>query len=76
MERVKLSFVRTGEFTMIGGASVDVEDPDNWEEIEAKAQNGEFAEYLPVQIIHNNDEWDFDLLPTEEELEELESAND
>lgn len=65
--RLKYSFVRTGEFTMIGGVSIDVEDPEDAEEIAEKLDNKQFAEYLPIQNIQTNDDWDFDPLPEGDE---------
>lgn len=70
MERVDLKFIRTGTFTMSGGVSVDVENALDWEEIFAKANSHQFAEMLPTEIKYKSENWTFEPLQTEEELED------
>ena len=65
-KRLNLAFTRAGTFVMTGGVSVDVEDGYSTKELEELLMNREFAEFLPLDIEYNEDDWEF------EEIEDTE----
>lgn len=59
MVKKEFTFSREGKFTMHGAVTIEVEDPNNEEEIKEKLSKQDFKEYLPVYLEYNEDEWDF-----------------
>ncbi len=60
MERVRIKFIRTGTFKMEGEASVDVTSPVDWNEVEELAARREFAEFIPLSMDYDDEDWEFD----------------
>lgn len=59
-KRLNLAFTRAGNFVMTGGVSVDMDWPYTEKELEEKLMNREFAEFLPLQLEFDEDDWDFE----------------
>lgn len=61
MARVDIKFTREGYFKQQGRATVDVDDPYDWDQIEAAARRMEFTAFLPLNEEWDEDtEWEFD----------------
>lgn len=61
MERFNLSFRRKGYFYMEGNVSIDldVEGPALIADVIAKAEKGEFSQYVPTKLEYIEDDWQF-----------------
>ena len=59
MTRVSIAFTRSGNFTLTGKLSVDVENEHDWEEIQEAADNHQFSEFLPQNMTYANSVWEF-----------------
>lgn len=67
MKRVDIVFKRTGKFILRGAASVDIKEGENWRD---KAQQLDFAEFLPLREDFSEDTWEFDTVYVEGDNDE------
>ena len=70
MAKAYLKFTRTGKFTYTGGCSVEVDDPVKMKEVWAAANDFIFKEYLVREREYSDEEWSFELMKIEEEIEQ------
>lgn len=64
MKRVDYLFTRSGQVIMTGACSIDVENPNDEEEVKAALDALEFKEFLPLSIDWLKEEWTFEPAPT------------
>jgi hypothetical protein len=57
MKRINLAFTRAGSFVMTGGVAIDAASK---EELEEKLNSREFAEFLPLDLEFDDDDWEFE----------------
>lgn len=67
MKRLNLAFTRSGTFVMTGGVSVDVPEEYSAKQLETMLMNREFAEFLPLEIEYDEDDWEFEEIDYTEE---------
>lgn len=59
-KRINLAFTRAGTFVMTGGVSVDIEAPYSKAQLERALDSREFAEFLPLDLEFDDDDWEFE----------------
>jgi hypothetical protein len=65
MVLVNLVFTRQATVVETGGCSVKVENPEDWDEIQAKIDAQDFHEFLITSREYDEEDWDFEELPDE-----------
>lgn len=68
-KRINLAFTRAGTFVMTGGVAVDIQFPYNQAQIDKALKEREFAEFLPLDMEFDDDDWEFEEIKEEEDTE-------
>ena len=63
-------FIRTARVIEQGGVEIEVDNETDWDEIEQKLRERDFASFLVSERTYEDENWEFD------DLEPLEEDND